>query len=151
MTRTKFLENKAKGQVWEDRLCELLQEQLSSDWAIIDNRNVYRDYKQRARPDFTVMNKRTHEINHYDAKHKSAYKGLFTLDATKTESYRGIAKETNQKVFLAYWDSRNDPDHYYVLDIMTPETDTFFYDNEYTKDGKPTYRWHKNLCFKYKI
>lgn len=158
-----FIENMDYGKVWEDKFLNILNLKLDDNIKIIDQRGIinpdskykHRDDKNRAVPDFRLVNLKNHTSVMYDAKRKSAYKGkttnfksLFTLDDYKIKSYRSIAEEFNMKVYLAYWDDKNDPDHYYIIDCEIPEYDIYNYNNEY---GTLSYRWDKENAIKRKI
>lgn len=154
--KNNFKRNLEVGREWEDRFLSLLRGRLPSTTTIIDNRDNYRDTRDRKLPDFTLVDSVQNKTVFYDAKCKSYYntktkdglKELFTMDSSFVDSYRSLAKETGQKVYIAFWDKKKEPDSFYVLDVMTPEYDTYLYQNEYTIQNRPAYRWDKNDMIK---
>lgn len=141
----------AKGRVWEEMFIRLLEKKLPEHMKIIDTSATMIDKDCRSMPDIVVYDSKSHNVTYYDAKNKTFYwdnnlrSSLFTLDEHKAISYRSIAQETNKKVYITVWDSKKDPDHYYIMDILTPETDKFLYDNKYNPRKQLSLRWHKNL------
>jgi hypothetical protein len=151
--RTKFLKNLEEGKRWENTLLKILKERLPVGVQVIDNRDTYRDNKNRKVPDFTIYNSKTHNKSFYDAKSKKYYitktdsgeiKELFTMDATFVDSYRSLSKETGNSFYVAFWDNEKDTEAFYVLDVMSPEYDTYYYNNEHNISNSFSYRWDKN-------
>lgn len=160
MTKATFKENLEKGQEWENKFLNILEKKLPSTTNVIDNRKFYRDKDNRKVPDFTLVDSVANKTVYYDAKSKSWYKTktskgelkeLFTMDSSFVDSYRSLAEETGSKVYIAFWDKAKDHDHFYVLDVMEPEYDTYLYQNEYTVDNRPAYRWDRNKMIKRKM
>jgi hypothetical protein len=159
-SRSKFEQNLEIGKVWEDKFLEHIKSKLSETVTIIDNRKTYRDDKNRKVPDFTLVDAKTNKRTYYDAKCKAYYydksvqgkpKELFTMDSSFVDSYRSIAEETGDNVYIAFWDMKKDPDHFYILNVMDKEYDTFLYKNEYTYDNRPAYRWERQNLLKRRL
>lgn len=157
--RAKFKQNLEKGQEWENKLLGILATKLPVTTNVIDNRKFYRDKSNRKLPDFTLVDSVVNKTVYYDAKSKSWYvtktqdgtKDLFTMDSSFVDSYRSLARETGDKVYIAFWDKKKDPEHFYVLDVMEPEYDTYLYQNEYTIENRPAYRWEKDKMIKRRV
>lgn len=156
-TREEKLQKISEGRVWEEKLKKILEKKLPKHIKVVDTADTMCDADRRSYPDIMIVDTREHKNVYYDAKRKTFYwdknnnRSVFTLDANKTESYRAIAEKTASKVYVAVWDDKKDKNHYYLMDITTPETDRHMYDNKYNTDGKPAYRWDKNLFKKLEI
>ena len=157
MTEHTNRNNYSYGRVWEEMLEKIFMKKLPKHVKVVDAADTMRDRDENSVPDLMLVDTKTHKNVYYDAKRKTFYwdknnkRSVFTLDASITESYRSIADKTDSKVYIAVWDDKKDPDHYYLLDVSVPETDRYMYDNQYNKDGKPSYRWAKELFTKIKI
>jgi len=140
-----FNESLEIGRVWEDKFLSILNKRLPKNIGVVDNRNTWRDNRDRKVPDFTLLNAKDGRRVYYDAKSKSYYKGngknLFTMDSSFVDSYRSLAEETGDKIYIAFWDKKKDPDNFYVLDVTQPEFDIYMYQNEYNVKNRASYRW----------
>lgn len=160
MNRKQFKQNLEKGKEWEELFYLDLKNRLSKSVTIIDNRNFYRDEKNRKIPDFTLIDSVKNKTVYYDAKSKSyyytkndldEYVSLFTMDVSFVDSYRSISAETGSPVYISFWDKKKDKEHYYVLDVNQKEYDTYSYDNEFTINNRISYRWNIEDLKKIKI
>ena len=156
----RFTEMKSKGQVWEKKFLQIVENTMQGNYHIIDNRTVYRDVMNRKKPDFTIHDIYNNKTFHCDAKAKKYYRfkdnsgefrECFTMDSFCVSDYRSFAEESGQSVYISFWDEEKDPDHYYILDVMQNEFDTIYYNNEYNRNNHTTYRWERKHLIKRKI